>query len=76
MQTDFLPDKDREVEEEDLREKLKLEWNLRQRVWTLAAGPPSPASRPQIAGQELTLEGTLTGPSLDPDSGVMSGVSS
>lgn len=32
VQTDFLPDKDREVEEEELREKLKLEWSLRQRV--------------------------------------------
>ena len=48
MQTDFLPDKDREVEEEDLREKLKLEWNLRQRVRTVPPGALPPDSRTQL----------------------------
>ena len=32
METDFLPDKDREVEEAELREKLGKEWELRQQV--------------------------------------------
>lgn len=32
METDFLPDKDREVEEAELRQKLGKEWELRQQV--------------------------------------------
>ena len=32
VSTDFLPDKDRELEEEQVREQLKKEWQLRQQV--------------------------------------------
>jgi len=32
VETDFLPDKDREVEEAELRQKLAKEWELRQQV--------------------------------------------
>ena len=32
MATDFLPDKDREVEEAELRQKLAKEWELRQQA--------------------------------------------
>ena len=30
VRTDFLPDKDRQRQEEELREQLKKEWGLRQ----------------------------------------------
>ncbi len=46
VETDFLPDKDREVEEAELRQKLAKEWELRQQVRPpLDYRPPLPSPR-------------------------------
>ena len=46
VRTDFLPDRERERREEDLRHQLKTEFQLRQQV-APAGAKPAPGSRGQ-----------------------------